>query len=203
LLLVAKTKVIIVTIEDQIAAGKLPPRDESIVDGEQIRCSATMYFGTRHRIAGGAKRYSRSKPKSQQPCQLPATRWIKNKPYCEHHGPGRFHVDPYYDSKAWRELRQQTLDRDNNVCFYCGNSAHQADHVHPRAKGGVDDLSNLVACCSRCNKIARNAEFSGRDAKRNWIRSQIKHTVKITSSRPNADLEAANGDTPLINDYYE
>lgn len=187
-------KVYISTLENQMDRGLI--EDTRVeVTGERSVCSGMVYLGTRYRIAGSKKRYTRSKPRKQYPCTLPATRMIAGKPYCAHHGPGKYHADPYYDTKAWRQLRQQTLERDGNVCQYCGNMAHQADHVHPRVNGGVDDLSNLVACCARCNRVARNAEFSSFTAKRSWIRQQITgKTEKLNHQRPRADLETVSID---------
>jgi 5-methylcytosine-specific restriction endonuclease McrA len=54
-------------------------------------------------------------------------------------------------TRRWRRLRTRILSRDGYVCFYCGRIANTVDHLHPRALGGGDDSSNLVACCSRCN----------------------------------------------------
>jgi hypothetical protein len=54
-----------------------------------------------------------------------------------------------------RRLRFQILRRDNHACRYCGASAPdvmlEVDHVVPRALGGRDEPSNLVAACDDCN----------------------------------------------------
>lgn len=59
-------------------------------------------------------------------------------------------------------LNRNTWARDRFVCRYCGFdgtvsllAAHQltVDHVRPRAKGGTDDLENLVTACCACNGI--------------------------------------------------
>lgn len=36
-------------------------------------------------------------------------------------------------------------------CFYCGAGAVIADHYTPKALGGTDAKSNLVAACAPCN----------------------------------------------------
>lgn len=113
-------KIITVTLEDQMDLGLIEDTRVTVT-GKRERCSGMVYLGTRYRIAGSKKRYTRSKPRSQKACTRPATRTLKGKPYCEHHGPGQYYADPYYDSKAWRELRQETLLRDNETCQYCGN----------------------------------------------------------------------------------
>jgi hypothetical protein len=52
-------------------------------------------------------------------------------------------------------LRFRILARDEFTCRYCGRSAPSVelavDHVHPVARGGTDDESNLVAACVECN----------------------------------------------------
>lgn len=54
-----------------------------------------------------------------------------------------------------KRLRYEVLRRDAFTCRYCGRSSPEVrltvDHVTPIALGGVDDPSNLVACCSDCN----------------------------------------------------
>ena len=54
-----------------------------------------------------------------------------------------------------KRLRYEILRRDNHTCRYCGGSAPDVkltvDHVLPRALGGLDEATNLVACCSDCN----------------------------------------------------
>jgi hypothetical protein len=37
-------------------------------------------------------------------------------------------------------------------CFYCGRKAEHADHIIPKARGGADEMFNLIAACSGCNK---------------------------------------------------
>lgn len=61
-------------------------------------------------------------------------------------------------SPANLRTRFLVLERDGFRCVYCGRSPKNddsvilhVDHVHPRSKGGSDDMSNLVACCVECN----------------------------------------------------
>ncbi|MGF6821174.1 5-methylcytosine-specific restriction endonuclease McrA [Microbacterium sp. ZKA21] len=64
---------------------------------------------------------------------------------------------------AWQRLRREVLERDNWTCQYCGNDLHEddprpehdatADHINPKAAGGRDERSNLLAACRRCNGI--------------------------------------------------
>lgn len=54
-----------------------------------------------------------------------------------------------------KRTRYEVLRRDNHACRYCGAMAPDAkltvDHVMPKALGGSDDPSNLVAACRDCN----------------------------------------------------
>lgn len=80
-------------------------------------------------------------------------------------------IDPYYESKEWRELRKAVCQRDKHICQYCGSTGHQADHVIPRRKGGPDTMSNLVCACRDCNKIVMGSLFPSFEAKKAWILS--------------------------------
>lgn len=42
--------------------------------------------------------------------------------------------------------------RDEGRCRYCGESGTEIDHVIPRHKGGVTNLTNLVLACQSCNR---------------------------------------------------
>jgi 5-methylcytosine-specific restriction endonuclease McrA len=54
-------------------------------------------------------------------------------------------------------LRQRffILSKTNFKCFYCGRGTQevslQIDHIIPRAKGGIDNLENLIPACVECN----------------------------------------------------
>lgn len=55
-----------------------------------------------------------------------------------------------------QEKRLAIYLRDGLSCAYCGASVEDGaqlslDHVQPHSKGGSNDASNLVTCCSRCN----------------------------------------------------
>lgn len=54
-----------------------------------------------------------------------------------------------------KRLRFEVFKRDKFTCQYCGRKAPDvilhADHAHPRAEGGEDDILNLVTSCVECN----------------------------------------------------
>lgn len=73
-------------------------------------------------------------------------------------------------TRAWRRIREQILERDQGLCHWCGAAATTADHVVPIAQGGGDDMSNLVACCVRCNSSrgARMGRTGKTSPSRGW-----------------------------------
>lgn len=76
----------------------------------------------------------------------------------------------FYRTKKWKDLRSETLLRDNFICQYCGDPAPMADHVIPRRRKGPDHIDNLVACCPECNRVAGNTLFRSFADKKSWIR---------------------------------
>jgi hypothetical protein len=85
-----------------------------------------------------------------------------------------------------KKLRFEVFKRDSFVCQYCGKKAPDAvlvvDHIHPVAKGGSNDLMNLVTSCEECNQgksdrslsdstvvSARHAQASALQARREQI----------------------------------
>lgn len=52
--------------------------------------------------------------------------------------------------------RWAILNRDGFRCYYCGRNSKDGanlhiDHVVPFARGGIDDIDNLVTTCEQCN----------------------------------------------------
>lgn len=75
----------------------------------------------------------------------------------------------FYRSAKWRGLRAHVLERDKNICMYCGWKAIQVDHIKPRGSGGPDTADNLVACCTSCNRVAGGRVFDSFDQKKTWL----------------------------------
>lgn len=65
--------------------------------------------------------------------------------------------DPVPDS-----LRYQVLKESDGRCALCGCTAKErpldVDHIKPRSCGGKNDLSNLQALCSKCNRSKGNKD---------------------------------------------
>jgi 5-methylcytosine-specific restriction endonuclease McrA len=74
------------------------------------------------------------------------------------------------NGRAWREIRLRILERDQHICAYCGNEATQVDHIIPRASGGTDEPSNLVAACQPCNNRKSDKHLARIPyAKKEWV----------------------------------
>ena len=62
-----------------------------------------------------------------------------------------------------KRIRFEVFKRDYFTCQYCGAQAPavllHADHIHPRSKGGDDELMNLVTACESCNLGKSNVSF--------------------------------------------
>lgn len=73
-----------------------------------------------------------------------------------------------------KSLRFEIFARDGFICQYCGqrppDTVLEVDHIHPRSRGGTDDVINLVTSCYDCNR-----------GKRAKVLNQI-------APRPDADL---------------
>lgn len=54
-----------------------------------------------------------------------------------------------------KTVRFEVFKRDRFTCQYCGAKAPEvvlhADHIHPVAEGGTNELLNLVTACAACN----------------------------------------------------
>ena len=54
-------------------------------------------------------------------------------------------------SKDWAKVRAKVFALKGSECVYCGADACHVDHQTPRARGGSDDIGNLVPACAECN----------------------------------------------------
>jgi 5-methylcytosine-specific restriction endonuclease McrA len=91
---------------------------------------------------------------------------------------------------AGYEVREYLLAKWGRQCAYCdaGHVPLQVEHVHARARGGTDRVSNLTLACAPCNtkKGARPIEvFLVRDPKR--LAAILAHV-----KRPLKDAAAVN-----------
>ena len=80
-------------------------------------------------------------------------------------------------------LRAQVLDRNGLTCQMCGiaggdsyptgrKAVLHVGHIKPKAEGGLDEMNNLRALCSRCNQGAKNIVTMPPD--RRWLLGQVR-----------------------------
>ena len=85
---------------------------------------------------------------------------------------------------AGYEVREYLLNKWNRECAYCGakNVPLQIEHIHSKACGGSNRVSNLALACQTCNqkKAAQDVRvFLAKDAKRlDRILAQAKRPLK-------------------------
>lgn len=53
-------------------------------------------------------------------------------------------------------IRRPILEAHAHICFYCKGEAQCVDHIFPIARGGTDDLENLIAACNACNQAKKD-----------------------------------------------
>lgn len=67
-----------------------------------------------------------------------------------------------------KKLRFEVFKRDGFRCQYCGQTPPavvlHVDHIHPVAKGGSDDIDNLITSCQPCNSGKRDGLLSSAPA---------------------------------------
>jgi len=82
------------------------------------------------------------------------------------------------------EVREYLLEKWHRTCAYCGaqNIPLQVEHIHPKAKGGSNRVSNLTLACQPCNQRKSSrpiAEFlKGQPDLLKKIQAQAKAPLK-------------------------
>jgi len=88
------------------------------------------------------------------------------------------------------EVREYLLNAWDRKCAYCGieNIPLQVEHIHPKAKGGTNRISNLCLACDSCNKKKDTQEIEKFLAKKPDVLKRIQAQRK----RPLKDAAAVN-----------
>ncbi|MEG3836548.1 MULTISPECIES: RNA-guided endonuclease IscB [unclassified Microcoleus] len=88
------------------------------------------------------------------------------------------------------EVREYILDAWDRKCAYCGseNIPLQVEHIHPKAKGGTNRISNLCLACDSCNKKKDTQKIEQFLAKKPDVLKRIQAQRK----RPLKDAAAVN-----------
>lgn len=70
------------------------------------------------------------------------------------------HTSKFGRGNISRLLRQDIYERDKFTCQFCQNqfqvSELSIDHLVPVSLGGLDEMTNYVTCCRRCNSKKSN-----------------------------------------------
>lgn len=87
-----------------------------------------------------------------------------------------------------KSLRFEVFKRDSFTCQYCGASAPsvvlEVDHIHPRAKGGKDQLVNLITSCQPCNSGKSDKTLDDQSA----IRKQQAQLSELQERREQLEM---------------
>jgi 5-methylcytosine-specific restriction endonuclease McrA len=88
------------------------------------------------------------------------------------------------------EIREYLLNKWNRKCSYCDteNVPLQVEHIHPKAKGGSNRISNLCLACQKCNQKKGTQDIKQFLAKKPDI---LKH-ILAQAKRPLKDAAAVN-----------
>lgn len=82
------------------------------------------------------------------------------------------------------EVREYLLEKYNRTCVYCDKKdvPLQVEHVHPRAAGGSNRVSNLAIACEACNQKKGKMDvrdfLAGKPEKLKQMFSGLKATLK-------------------------
>ena len=82
------------------------------------------------------------------------------------------------------EVREYLLNKWDRKCAYCAvtNTPLQVEHIHPKAKGGSNRISNFCLACEKCNikKGIQNIEqfLSKKPEVLKLVLSQAKRSLK-------------------------
>ncbi|MBW4434927.1 MAG: HNH endonuclease [Pelatocladus maniniholoensis HA4357-MV3] len=91
---------------------------------------------------------------------------------------------------AGYETREYLLEKWGRQCAYCGvkDVPLQIEHIHPRAKGGSNSITNLTLSCSKCN-----TKKGSKDIKEFLKKDQTRlEKILKQAKRPLADAAAVN-----------
>jgi 5-methylcytosine-specific restriction endonuclease McrA len=99
------------------------------------------------------------------------------------------------------EVRQYLLEKWGRKCAYCGieNVPFQVEHIHPKAKGGSNRISNLCLACEKCNTKKGTQDIEQFLVKQPDVLKQILSQAK----RPLKDVTAVNSTRWTLFDWLK
>lgn len=57
-------------------------------------------------------------------------------------------IHKFYDRETFKSM---ILERDRNVCAYCGGYGDTVDHIKSKSEGGISSPMNCICACQKCN----------------------------------------------------
>ena len=76
------------------------------------------------------------------------------------------------------KIRFEIFKRDNFQCQYCGRTPKKdkcklvIDHILPKARGGNNEVSNLIISCEECNSGKTDILLEERELNRNIVKNE-------------------------------
>ncbi len=91
---------------------------------------------------------------------------------------------------AGYECREYLLEKWGRKCAYCGaeNTPLQVEHIHPKARGGSNRVSNLTLACRDCNERKGSQPIEAFLARK----PEVLRRILATAKRPLSDAAAVN-----------
>jgi 5-methylcytosine-specific restriction endonuclease McrA len=88
------------------------------------------------------------------------------------------------------EVRQYLLEKWSRKCAYCGieNVPLQVEHIHPKSKGGSNQISNLCLACEKCN-LKKGTQYIEKFLAK---KPDVLKRILSQSKRPLKDATAVN-----------
>src|SRR4028119_504269 len=88
------------------------------------------------------------------------------------------------------EIREYLLNKWDRKCAYCGvtDTPLQVEHIHPKAKGGSNRISNLCLACEKCN-IKKGTQNIKQFL---WKKPEVLKRILSQAKRPLKDATAVN-----------
>ncbi|WP_126629925.1 RNA-guided endonuclease IscB [Dictyobacter alpinus] len=99
-------------------------------------------------------------------------------------------VEYQQGSLAGYEIREYVLEKWQRACAYCEakDVPLQIEHIHPRAKGGTNRVSNLCLACEKCNTAKGTQDIAVFLKKKPEVLKKIQAQAK----KPLKDAAAVN-----------
>lgn len=89
-----------------------------------------------------------------------------------------------------KKVRFEVFKRDKFTCAYCGATAPNVilhiDHIKPVAKGGTNNILNLITACEGCNAGKSDRELSDHST----VKKQIDQAKDIQEKREQLQMMA-------------